>query len=525
MKGLGYLFLTIAKNKILSLRKKPALLILYVIVIVSIIFTFIAYKKSPTSFGYSSYLDIRYLYAIIAGIGLLFVFSFIETGLSNGSTLFTMADVGLLFVAPISSKKILLYGLIKQMGTTMFTAVFILYQTFNLRKSFGLSFGDILNIFIIYAIILFFCQLLSMAIYVYSNGNLLRKKVIRMIFIGLIVILVAGVFFLQSQNGGTLIGNVLQLIDLKLFRIVPVAGWAVMFFSATMEGNMVFTIISLSLFLLSSILIIMLFTHGEADYYEDVLHSTEVNYAKLQDAKDGKRISYTKKVKVKEQLTGINKGTGYIVIFYKHMLEAKRTNRFAFVDKYTILASIGAAIACKNIDSPNYIILCFLIYIQFFMAMLGKLNMELSKPYIYMIPEKSVKKVFAASMTTLLKPMVDAVIIFSIVCIVSKTSPLLNLFLALAYASSGCFFVSFSLLCQRLLGGQPNKIIASIAGFSFFLVLLGPGIGISIAAIMFLPASITFLGTLPYTLSGILITIIVFVVCGDLLDKSELGTA
>jgi hypothetical protein len=155
------------------------------------------------------------------------------------------------------------------------------------------------------------------------------------------------------------------------------------------------------------------------------------------------------------------------------------------------------------------------------MTILGRLSDELSKPFLYLIPEKSIRKVAAASLTTIIKPCIDAGFIFTAVCILSRTSPLLNLFLALAYASSGAIFVSYTLLCQRVFGGQPNKLISAGLGLSLFMIIMAPGIGTSVAATLMLPVPFKFLGTLPFTFCCIVISIFIFVICGDLLDKSE----
>ncbi len=524
MKALGYLLITTFKNRILNLKKKPAYLILYGIIALSVLGMFISYSQMGSQIkNYRTYTDIRILYAIIAGVGLLFLFSFVSTGLSTGSTLFNMADVGLLFVSPISSKKILIYGLIKQMATTFITAIFILFQVNTIKQSFGLDMGSILNIFLIYAIILFFGQLMSIAVYIFTNGQPRRKMLIKSILYGSIALLLGAVYVLHLTHGGSILNNVMELMDSRPFHFLPVSGWAVMFIKATIEGRLIFIIVSLSLFLVTSIAMISLFTTGDADYYEDVLNSTEIVYSRLQDAKDGKKVFNTKKVKVKEEQTGLKGGKGSSTFYYKHLLEKKRTSRFLFIDTYTIFASIGAAILCRyiNKDFSVYIILGILVYFQFFLTILGKLSNELTKPYIYLIPEKSMTKVLAASITTLLKPCVDAIIIFTVVCIFSRTSPLLNLFLALAYASSGAIFVSYTLLCQRIFGGQPNKLISSMLGITLFMVILSPGIGASITAILLLPKTLTFLGTLPFTLCCVGITIFVFIVCGDLLDKAE----
>jgi hypothetical protein len=467
--------------------------------------------------------DVRILYMIAAGLGLVFLFTFTTTGLSTGSTLFSMADVGLLFVAPVSSRKILIYGLIKQMATTFLSALFILYQVNTIKSSFGLGIGAIFNIFIIYGILIFFCQLLSIGIYIFSNGDKKRKELVKTVMYGLFAITALGIYFQYLQHGGTILEAVLNLMSYKPFQFLPVAGWTVMFISATVEGSAGFLILSLLLFLISSIIIISLFTNGEADYYEDVLTSTEVVYNRLQDAKNGRKTVSSRKVKVKEKDTGFQRGEGASTIYYKHLLEKKRTSRFLFFDTYTVMTAGGAGILCyfMKAEASVYLVLGILVYVQFFMTILGRLSDELIKPYIYLIPEKSIKKIVAASMTTMIKPCFDAVIIFAVVCLVSKTSPLLNLFLALAYASSGIIFVSYTLLCQRIFGGQPNKLVSAMLGIGLFMLVMTPGISASIAAIYMLPEALVFLGTLPFTFCCVVLSVFIFVVCGDLLDKAE----
>lgn len=526
MKALGYLLITTVKNRLLSLRKKPALLILYGILALSIVLMIISYMKTdymklPNT---DSYADIRILYAIVAGLGLLFLFTQVTTGLSTGSTLFNMADVGLLFVSPVSPKKILVYGLIKQMGTTLLTSLFILFQVSTIKRFFGLDIGIIIGLLVIYAVILFYCQIISIGVYIFTNGNPKRKKLIKGILYGLFVLIAAVIFLIRAQNGGTIIASVLSLMDLTPFYCLPVAGWAILFAKACIEANMLYLIVSVALFAVTAVIMVTLFTTGNTDYYEDVLTSTETVYRRVQDAREGKQVfSSTRKIKVKERQTGIRYGKGYLAIFFKHMLEKRRTSRLIFLDAYTVIAAVGSGILCKNMNNEVsvYVVLGTLVYIQFFMAAFGRLSMELTKPYIYMIPEKSVKKVLAASITTLIKPCIDAVIIFTVVCIVSKTSPLLNLFLALAYASSGAIFVSYTLLCQRIFGGQLNQILSKMLGLSLFMAVVAPGVTASVAAVLLLPEQLTFLGTLPFTFCCVVISIFTFTVCGDLLDKAE----
>jgi hypothetical protein len=473
--------------------------------------------------------DERILFLIIAGLGLLYLWLFTNTGLSTGSSLFTMPDVGLLFVSPISSKKILLYGLLSTLGKSLLGSIFIFYQIGNLKANFGYGFNEIFGLFLIFALMVLFCQLLSIGVYIFSNGNSGRKKIVMGILYASIAALLLVVLFIQRQEQVSIMEAVFRIVDAKWFGYVPVAGWMTMFFIGVVQGSLTMILIPLGLFLLFGVLMISLLTVGKADYYEDVLQSTEVNYQKLSAAKEGRNLPATssKKIKVKDKEQGINKGTGAMTLAYKHILELKRKSRFIFIDGYTIFTMVSFGVVGYYFmtkgapDAAIYGALATIIYFQYFLTMMGKLRGELLKPYIYLIPEKSLKKVFAASVTSLIKPCVDGIAMFAVLAVVGGANPLTCLFSAMAYAASGAVFVGLTILYQRILGGQPNKIIQGFIGLGLLAAVMAPAVGISVAAAYFLPATLNFLCTLPYTVFCLLFAAFMFVVCGNLIDKAE----
>jgi len=524
MNALSYLLVTTFKNKLLSLKKKPALLILYGVMLVFIIFIVVFYSFFENESEMPAPKDTRIIYLIIAGIGFLFMYTFISTGLTRGSTLFTMSDVGLLFVAPVSSKKILIYGLIKEMGKTLLTSIFILFQVSNLKLQFGFGGKEIFAIFIIYAIMIFFCQLVCIGIYIFSNGNRKRKKLVKTIVITAFALIAIAVIIVQRQGKTDIIEAVFRTTNSHWFGFVPIAGWTTMFFKAVVDGSLFFIILPLVLYLIFSIFIITLFTTGNADYYEDVLQSTEFNYNLKMSAKDGRRVTTTrKKVKVREEDQGISRGSGAMTLFYKHLLEMRRGSKFVFVDTYTIVMTIAIGIASYYIKDTDgiYGILGFLVYILFVMTAIGRLSVELTKHYIYLLPEKSIKKVFAGSITTLLKPCVDSIFFFTAMGIIGKINPFMCVFFALAYASSAAAFVGFTILCQKIFGSQPNKLVVMMLGIGLFVLIMSPAFAASIVAVIMLPDNLKFLSTLPYTLCCLLIATLLFVGCGNLIDKAE----
>ena len=205
----------------------------------------------------------------------------------------------------------------------------------------------------------------------------------------------------------------------------------------------------------------------------------------------------------------------------------KRKSRLIFLDNFTFFLVAGAGIAGYYFrqnqfpEELDYIILGTLIYVQYIMSMMGRLKNELTKPYIYLMPASSLSKVFAASGTSLIKPCVDGVLIFLVYAIIRGMNPLIGIFFAAAYAASGAVFTALTILYQRVLGDQPNKMVQMIFCFGLLVLIMTPSIGVSIAAAFLLPKAFAFLVTVPYTVFCLLFTLLLFLLNGNLIDKAE----
>lgn len=529
MNALAYLLLTQLKNRIISLKKKPGFLILYSFIALIIIGSIVVFIVFGDEMKQSNFADERIIFLILSALGLLFVYSFTVSGLSTGSSLFTMPDVGLLFVAPVSSKKILMYGLLSTLGKSLLGSLFIFYQIGNLKTSFGYGLKEIFALFIIFAIMILFCQLLSIGIYIFSNGNSTRKTVVKVLVYSLFGALIITYMFMQRQEQTGAFETILRIVNFEEFGYIPVAGWATMFFIGVVHNSMIKVLIALALFIIIGVVIVILLTVGKADYYEDVLLSTETTYQTKEAVKEGRNMLQTgsKKIKVKDNAVGIGNRSKAMAIFYRHLLEYRRKSKLVFVDSYTIFMMIIAGIAGYNFrtkiapGAAYYGLLAVVIYFQYFTTIMGKLKQELAKPYIYLIPDTSFNKVFAASITSLIKPCVDGICIFAVLAAASGHNVLECIFFALAYAASGAVFVGMTVLYQRVLGGQPGRIVQAFLGVGLLFAVMAPSIGASVAAAFLLPKELQFLCTLPYSFFCLLFAVILFVSCGNLIDKSE----
>ena len=530
MKALTYLLIFQIKNKVLSLKKKPAFLILYGFIFVMIAMSIVTFTISQKDITQTNFSDERIIFLILAGLALLFLYLFTNNGLSNGSSLFTMPDVGLLFVSPISSKKILMYGLLSSLGKALLGSIFIFYQIGNLKANFGYGLKEIFGLFFIVAILILFGQLLAIGIYIFSQGNTLRKSIIKTILFAIYGVILLAALLIQRQEQVGILEAAFRVVDSTWFGYVPVAGWVTMFFVGLVHSSLLSIVLSIVLFLVTGTFILFLLTAGKADYYEDVIVSTEYTFQTRQAVKEGRNISSkrNKQIQIKDKDQGIGYGSGARTLMYKHILELKRKSRFIFIDNYTIVMMIALGITgyyfnLKEVPKEvNYMVLAMMIYIQYiFAAIMGKLNVELMKPYIYLIPEKSRKKVFAASATSLLKPCIDGILIFMVFAFFHGANLLTCIFFAFAYAASGTVFVGMTILYQRVLGGQPNKLIQMLVGLSLLFVVMTPGVVASVIAAYLLPEAFQFLSMVPYTAFCILFTTLLFALNGNLIDKAE----
>ena len=137
MNALLYMMRKRLKNTLLELLHHPARLIAYLFVVGMLLLSGLTNMRAPD--GPHSYADIRLLEGIYLGLLLLITIPSLLIGLRSGANLFTLSDVNNLFISPMSPRKILLYGLLRQMGTVLLMMVFFFSYAGMAVDSFGVT--------------------------------------------------------------------------------------------------------------------------------------------------------------------------------------------------------------------------------------------------------------------------------------------------------------------------------------------------------------------------------------------------
>lgn len=186
--ALGYLTFTKLKNQAKDLLRSPAKLI-YVVVMAAVLALSVMGRSGQ------ELEEPQPMYQLAALLTLFYSFMFLMvlgTGGNSAKTpMFTLSDVTILFPAPLHPHRVLVYGLMRQLGLSLAMALVLVFQYGWLKVAFGITWGHMALIILGFAVCIFFAAFCSMAIYVRTSGKDNATTVLRgCIFAGVVLYLV-----------------------------------------------------------------------------------------------------------------------------------------------------------------------------------------------------------------------------------------------------------------------------------------------------------------------------------------------
>ena len=480
MSSLVFLLTRSAKNSFLEIFRKPAKLILWTLLFAAIVGIFILslFTRQSTE----SYLDLVWLEGILFLLILIFVVIAIQKGLSNGDVIFDMSDVNLLFVSPINSRLILMYGIVRMAKMAFLAGFFILFQSNSLSTSFGVGIDGVLLVLVGFILAVCLLQILSLLIYSLTNGKPTRKLVVRLISVTVFLPLITYIG-VQLLKTGDLLSALENTLRSNFSAWTPVAGWAshgtVSLISGDIGGGFLF----FGLIVLIGMLLILYIALSNPDYYEDVLVATETIYEKKRGLAEGQintEASSTRKVKVTR--TGIG-GLGASAIFHKHLRESFRANRLGLWGLSSIITILGAALFSMFLRGENggiLILLQILMWMQIFFIGTGRGLKELYTHYIYLIPETSFRKIVWSNFEIMFRIMVESLVIFSIVGIITGAPFLLAALAIVVYTLFSFLLLGINYLSLRWTGADISMGLLMFLYTIAVIVIMLPGLAAAI---------------------------------------------
>lgn len=476
MNSLVFLLLRSAKNTLLELRRKPAKLLLWVLVIAGIGGVFILSLSTRQSTVGS--LDLVWLKGILFLFILIFVVTAIQKGLANGDVIFDMNDVNLLFVSPVSSRMILMYGIVRMAKTAFLAGFFILFQSNSLKTGFGVGFEGVLLVLLGFMLAIGVLQIISLLIYSLTNGKPRRKLAVRLLAVAafLPLIIYAGLQLIITNDLSLALENIMGS---PLLDWTPVAGWASAGVVSFISGDVGNGLLFFGMLVLSGLLLILYIALSNPDYYEDVLVATETAFEKKRVLAEGQinlEASSAKKVKVAK--TGIG-GLGSSAIFYKHLRESFRANNLGLWGMWSIIMVSGTALFAwflRGEDGGILVLLQTLMWIQIFTIGTGRGLKELYMHYIYLIPESSLRKIVWSNLEVSFKVLVESVVAFSIAGLIMGELFWLVAAATLVYTLFSFLLLGINYLSLRWTGADISAGLLLIIYIIAVMVIMLPGL-------------------------------------------------
>ena len=525
--ALTWLLLTRIKNGIRRFVRKPSRLILALVVVALIGFTIFAGHLDDAE--NNVYRDIGELAAIAL---VFYLFIFIMTaynGFTKGTSLFSMPDVNLLFPSPLPQQSVLFYGLVQQLGTSLLVGFFLLFQYTTLHTTYGISYAGLLWLLLGYGLTLFCGQLAAMTLYVATAGSESRRRTAKIVFYAVLGILAAVLLLYLFARKDALLETAVSLATGPMAWF-PVAGWLSCMVHGCLTGQFLMILLPLLGTAAFVAALILWLVRSKADYYEDVLGITEQKFRTLQAAKSGRVTEQPGKLRRRGGT--LNRGEGASAIYYKHLLENRRATPLILEPSgwVFIICAIVFTLFIRNMadsDPGGTLLGCliFCVYLRMFGVMLGRLPKELTRCYIYLIPESSFKKLFWALAEALPKFALNALLMYLPVALLCGASAPEAILCMLAGFSFDCLFLAGFLLVERLFTTVTSKVLSMVLFIFVLAVLAIPGIVLAVAVhaagvVLLTP---TFTAFVCLTAANIPMSLLAVFLSRNMLDTAEMN--
>lgn len=413
MKALLYVMKRSMLNKGKKMIRKPATyLIVCLIVLYVVMFggMFVAWRTSGI------FTDARALVTILT-IGAFFTFfsNFVTYAKKRG-VIFKPSHAHFIFTAPISPKGILLMGAAKNfLLSGVLAIVFLIVEMYVFRIGFLKAF--------LLSVVIFLLEVIfegSLIIILYANERLTPKVttiLCRGIYLFLIGIVGVGVFYFRHY--GISPDTIIDFVDYPVIQMIPVVGWNVSLYRLVLLGTDTLNIVGSALYfaIVGVTFLAAWKMKCTGAYYEDAAKFAD-DYAEFYKRSKRGEMVFTigQKKKFKKAGTVQYKGNGAKAIFYRQLQEYKK-ERFFIFGGMTLAAVIIDVVMIRflknEFDAPPEVLLLGLIAYITFVATgyMGKWEKELKTHYLYLIPDKPVKKLWYATLMEHIRSLVDGMIL------------------------------------------------------------------------------------------------------------------
>lgn len=398
----------------------------------------------------------------------------------SGSSIFLMADVNLLFQAPLSPQGVLLFRLLMQAGTSAVATIYLVFQIPNLMLNLGLSIGMVLAILVAWFLLLIYSKLISVLLYTVCSTKEALKKHLRPALFAMIAVICAAFFIYATRFEGDYFAALSGFFNAPLTRFIPVWGWLKALFVCVYWHNVGGTVAALLALVVFAVILVLIIRRVKADFYEEAMARSE-EIASLREAQqNAKGLKQRKKergdrVRRERPL----KGRGATVYFYKTL---HVRFRFAFCHVLTktsvtyLLAALGTVAFLLLVAKSTFFpaVALVLAGFSFFRALGNPISADIAQDHFYLVPDTAHRKILFSFLGGALNALLDVLPAFLLAALFLRTPPHEALLWLLLISSVSAFCDSMGLFIDLSLREDLTQIIKSLIQILFVYFGLAP---------------------------------------------------
>lgn len=426
MKAVFYLYGKNLKNRLRIAFRKP---VTYIFLIVILFYLFIVPASLKMVVEQFSIDTPGGMAAVLAALALWVLPANIIAYARRKGLVYRNCDVHFMFPSPVSPKAVLLYAHLRTLAMQL------------LMNLFAVVYGGILfhvepwrlAAYFIFSVVAENLFEGSLMLLLYGSERLDEKRrglVVKAAYGVAGCFVLIGLFYCVSE--GLSWGSVAKFLHSGAVQLVPLAGWYIAVIHLLFMEATVYSVAGTVLYCLAFVLVLAAAWRMRCtgDFYEDAIKFSEDYEEVLASRRQGntdKRLGKKKHFKKAEVSW---KGGGARALFYRQLLEYKKTRFFIF-DINTLTAILGGAgIVWFYVreggfgEFTPYVIPAVSAYLIFiFTSMNGKWAKELGSPYTYMLPDNPFSKLVNATGIQLLQGVINGCLLVLPGAFAMKLSP------------------------------------------------------------------------------------------------------
>ncbi len=411
----------------------------------------------------------RIVEAVIGGILLVMVIFEVMGAEKNGSNIFPMADVNLLFASPMRPQSVLMFRLCCQMGAMIFLGIYLLIEVPMLITSFGFTPLSAVVAVLTFAMAVIFGKLLNVLLYTLCSTHLTLKKWLRPALYTFVALVGLGyVAVWQSDPGATPWNAAIDYFSAPWSRYIPIWGWLRAIVMLSLQEDLLGVVLCAVGLIAAMVGMALLIRHIRADFYEDALAHSSETAALLQAAQENRTTGVVRKNKKDRSdkliRDGIRHGWGANAFFFKAMYNRFRFGHLRYFTKTAetyLVTALGVALMEKLVFQTNSFLPVALVLsaMVFFRSLGNPLPQDIGINLFLMTPESSWAKMLWSLLGGTVNCVLDLAPAMLLATVVLQVNPLAALGWLLfavsidVYSSTANTFIDLSvsgLLTQQL---------------------------------------------------------------------------